>query len=133
MYPLKSYAIQSDASRTKFHLRVYCVASGALKVYLYTRILALFSSVPFALPETGDSNPPLAPHLTNTSLQTDLGEAGVRLLSELVGCQALSPGWDRKLTEEDVNDLVDQIGEILSETFKAALENPVHFQVISRL
>ncbi|KAF9651393.1 tubulin-tyrosine ligase [Thelephora ganbajun] len=112
----------------KFHLRVYCVASGALKVYLYTRILALFSSVPFALPKAGDSNPSLKPHLTNTSLQMDQGEACVRLLSELVGCQILSPGCDRKLTEEDVNDLINHIGKILSETFKAALENPVHFQ-----
>jgi len=108
---------------------VYCVASGALKVYHYTRILALFSSEPFALPDAGDSNPSLAPHLTNTSLQTDRGETGVRLLDELVGCQILSPGWNRKLTEGDVKDLVNQIGEVLSETFKAALENPVHFQV----
>ena len=53
----------------------------------------------------------------------------MRLLEELVGCQILSPDWDRKLTEEDVNDLTNQIGEILSETFKAALGNPVHFQV----
>lgn len=127
-----SYTIQPNASRKKFHLRVYCVASGALKVYLYTRILALFSSVPFALPETDDSNPSLTPHLTNTSLQTDRGEASVRLLDELVGCQILSPGWGRKLTEEDVNDLVEKIGEIISETFKAALETPVHFQVINR-
>jgi len=108
---------------------VYCVASGALKVYLYTRILALFSSVPFALPEAGDLAPSLTPHLTNTSLQTDRGEAGVRLLDELVGCQILSPGWDRTLTEGDVKNLIDQMGEVLSETFKAALENPVHFQV----
>ena len=132
MYLLIPHTIQSDASRTKFHLRVYCVASGALKVYLYTRILALFSSVPFALPETGDSNPSLGPHLTNTSLQTDWGETGVRLLDELVGCQILSSGCDRKLTEEDVSNLTNQAAEILSETFKAALENPVHFQVINR-
>lgn len=85
--------------------------------------------MPFSLPESGNPNPALAPHLTNTSLQTGKGEAGVRLLKELVGCQILSPDWDRKLTEEDVNDLTDQIGEILSETFKAALGNPVHFQV----
>ena len=96
-------------------------------------MLALFSSVPFDLLKTGDSNPSLTPHLTNTSLQADRGEAGVRLLDELVGCQILSPGCDRKLTEEDVNDLSDQIGKVLSETFKAALENPVHFQVIYRL
>lgn len=86
--------------------------------------------MPFVLPEVGDPNPSLTPHLTNTSLQTNRGEAGVRLLNELVGCRILSPGWDRKLTEEDVKDLIYQMGEILSETFKAALENPVHFQVI---
>lgn len=108
---------------------MYCVASGALKVHIYARVLALFSSEPFALPEAGDSNPSLTPHLTNTSLQTDRGDAGVRLLNELVGCQILSPGWDRKLTEEDVNDLINQAGKILSETFRAALENPIHFQV----
>ena len=130
MCPPISYAIRPDASRTKFHLRAYCVASGALKVYLYTRILALFSSEPFVLPEAGDSDPSLAPHLTNTSFQTDRGEAGVRLLNELVGCQILSPGLGRKFMEEDVKDLTNQMGEILSETFKAALENPVHFQVI---
>ena len=111
---------------------MYCVASGALKVHFYTRILALFSSAPFVLPKTGD-NPSLTPHLTNTSLQTDQGEAGVRLLSELVGCQILSPGWDRKLTGEDVNDLIAQIGQILSETFKAALDSPIHFQVSSSI
>ena len=33
------------------------------------------------------------------------------------------------MTEEDVKDIVNQTGEVLSETFKAALENPVHFQV----
>ena len=82
------------------------------------------------MPEAGDSNLSLKPHLTNTSLQTDRGEASVRLLNELVGCQILSPEWDRRLTEEDVKGLVNKMGEIISETFKAALENPVHFQVI---
>ncbi|EIW64763.1 tubulin-tyrosine ligase [Trametes versicolor FP-101664 SS1] len=79
----------------KFHLRVYCVASGAIKVYVYDRILALFSAVPYIPPskqehggEAGALD--LAPHLTNTSLQTERGEAGVRLLEELVGCHVLS-------------------------------------------
>ena len=31
--------------------------------------------------------------------------------------------------EEDVNDLTNQISKILSETFEAALGNPIHFQV----
>ncbi|KAI0079605.1 TTL-domain-containing protein [Panus rudis PR-1116 ss-1] len=78
----------------KFHLRAYCIASGALSLYLYTRILALFSAVPYTPPdadvlhEAGVAN--LAAHLTNTSLQSERGEAGVRLLNELIGCHVLS-------------------------------------------
>ncbi|KAH9946770.1 tubulin-tyrosine ligase [Amylocystis lapponica] len=78
----------------KFHLRVYCVASGALTVYMCTRILALFSAVSYTPPEKYPSvdavNEDLAAHLTNTSLQKERGEAGVRLLDELVGCRILS-------------------------------------------
>ncbi|KAI0374272.1 tubulin-tyrosine ligase [Pilatotrama ljubarskyi] len=79
----------------KFHLRVYCVASGAIKLYVYDRILALFSAVPYTPPSQQGRNDDtdeldLAAHLTNTSLQTDRGEAGVRLLDELVGCHVLS-------------------------------------------
>ncbi|KAI0724450.1 hypothetical protein C8T65DRAFT_691499 [Cerioporus squamosus] len=80
----------------KFHLRVYCVASGAIKVYMYDRILALFSAVPYNPPskQSGDGEAAgeldLAAHLTNTSLQQERGEEGVRLLEELVGCHILS-------------------------------------------
>ncbi|EJF66606.1 hypothetical protein DICSQDRAFT_123228 [Dichomitus squalens LYAD-421 SS1] len=88
---------RSDLRGHKFHLRVYCVASGAIKVYVYERILALFSAVPYVPPKSvdGEQGTPsidLAPHLTNTSLQTERGEAGVRLLDELVGCHILSGG-----------------------------------------
>ncbi|KAJ3718805.1 tubulin-tyrosine ligase family-domain-containing protein, partial [Lentinula raphanica] len=78
----------------KFHLRAYCVASGALTLYLYNRVLALFSSLPYTVPNASDSSTStqadLAPHLTNTSLQTHRGEQGVRLLNELIGCHILS-------------------------------------------
>ncbi|TFY55410.1 hypothetical protein EVJ58_g8267 [Rhodofomes roseus] len=86
-----------DLHGHKFHLRVYCVASGALTVYMYTRMLALFSAVPYTAPGSASEkstadyvNEDLAAHLTNTSLQTDRGEAGVRLLDELIGCHVLS-------------------------------------------
>ncbi|KZT06869.1 uncharacterized protein LAESUDRAFT_743194 [Laetiporus sulphureus 93-53] len=86
-----------DLRGHKFHLRVYCVASGAVTVYMYDRILALFSAVPYSNPSEGkDSstssfiNEYLAAHLTNTSLQTERGEAGVRLLDELIGSHILS-------------------------------------------
>ncbi|GBE78305.1 Probable tubulin--tyrosine ligase [Sparassis crispa] len=84
-----------DLHGHKFHLRVYCVASGALTVYMYTRILSLFSAVRYAAPTSAVNdedavNGDLAAHLTNTSLQGERGEAGVRLLDELVGCHILS-------------------------------------------
>ena len=117
----------------KFHLRVYCVASGALKLYVYTRALALFSSKPYSAPECSDdegTDIDLAPHLTNTSLQIHRGEETVRLLDELVGCQILSGNGDRtKLSTEHVKTIQSQVCDILADTFRAALETPVHFQV----
>lgn len=106
------------------------VASGALTVYLYTRILALFSAAPYVNPSEQGSDPDLVPHLTNTSLQTDRGEAGVRLLDNLIGSSILSANDSHgQLTEDHIKHIIQKISEILAETFKAALENPVHFQV----
>ncbi|KAF8078459.1 tubulin-tyrosine ligase [Lyophyllum atratum] len=118
----------------KFHLRAYCLASGALQVYLYDRILALFSAVPYAEPVGNEEEGlllDLTPHLTNTSLQTHKGEEGVRLLDELIGCQVLSHTGKSEstiFTAEDRAEIVRQMVDVLGETFKAALENPVHFQ-----
>ncbi|KAG6850836.1 hypothetical protein H0H93_008139 [Arthromyces matolae] len=114
----------------KFHLRAYCVASGSLQVYLYDRILSLFSSVPYISPVDA-STIDLTAHLTNTSLQTHKGEENVRLFNELVGCRIFSPNGEEtpeKLTQGDVTEVIRQMGEALGETFKAALANPVHFQ-----
>ena len=144
---------------------------------MYTRILALFSAVPYAEPGLSEKssaeyvNEDLAAHLTNTSLQTDRGEAGVRLLDELVGCHVLSshptttqpaPRSPRQpkpsqamgeilgaeelramhrashidsattyetLSTKDVEDIKSQVAGTLGETFKAALDMSVHFQV----
>lgn len=81
----------------------------------------------------------LAPHLTNTSLQTNPGEQGIFLLDELLGCHVLSGSGTSKndignvlqLTVHDIAAIKDQMANVLSETFKAALEMPVHFQVCS--
>lgn len=101
---------------------------------MYTRILALFSSKAYAPPqvstENEDADIDLAPHLTNTSLQTHRGEEGVRLLDELVGLHILSgSGKDTDLTVEHIQDIQAQMGEALAETFKAALAMPIHYQV----
>jgi tubulin--tyrosine ligase len=123
----------------QFHLRAYFVASGALKLFMYDRVLALFAAVPYVNPtkrEGGNDDEPgnidLTPHLTNSSLQFDRGDEGVRLLDELSGCHILS-GDDRGsrvlFTPEDIEDLKVQMGAVLAETFKAAVEMPVYFQV----
>lgn len=109
-------------------MRAYCVASGSLTLYLYDRILALFSSAPYRSPES-DRLQDLSAHLTNTSLQTHPSEYAVRLLDELVGCRILSGNSNAKLTSADVSFIVGQMVDILAETFKAALDTPVHFQV----
>ncbi|KAH8100635.1 tubulin-tyrosine ligase family-domain-containing protein [Cristinia sonorae] len=124
-----------DLNGHKFHLRAYCVASGALTVYLYERILALFSALPYSMPGHDDDEIHLAAHLTNTSLQTERGEAGVRLFDELVGCKILSftDGGQHGalvLSIIDVQDIKDQMSQILAETFKAALNMSVHFQTL---
>jgi hypothetical protein len=116
-------------------LRAYCVASGALQLYLYDRVLALFCSAPYSRP--GISADELYPtnlesHLTNTSLQTDRGEEAVRLLDELDGCHILDK--DRSgpvgvFTEDDKIIILQQMTQILRETFRAALATPIHFQV----
>ena len=95
-------------------------------------MLALFSSKPFALPvpvptpASGDTLAiDLAPHLTNSSLQTtDRGEESVRLLDELIGCHILPesrgapdlPGNnpDSTLTSDHLANIQDQIADALA-------------------
>ncbi|EKM83751.1 hypothetical protein AGABI1DRAFT_66676 [Agaricus bisporus var. burnettii JB137-S8] len=118
----------------KFHLRAYCVASGALQLYLYDRVLALFCSTPYSQPRSSaDELYPanLESHLTNTSLQIDGGEEGVRLLDELIGCHSFEEGRSDSIgifTKNDKAIILGQMTEILKETFRAALATPVHFQ-----
>ncbi|KIY72743.1 tubulin-tyrosine ligase [Cylindrobasidium torrendii FP15055 ss-10] len=117
----------------KFHLRAYCVASGSLKVYLYRRILALFSSTPYTQPQSSESGEiDLLPHLTNTSLQTEHGEENVRLLDELLGSQLFDVnGADiGAFNESHIDDILTQMTAILADAFEAGLQNPVHFQAL---
>jgi tubulin---tyrosine ligase len=118
----------------KFHLRAYCVAEGALNIYLFPKMLALFSSIPYSRPSlqegTDETTIDLRAHLTNSALQTALGEENVRLLTELIGSTILSGPERRKFTEEDVARLIDQVALVVGEVFKPALDSAVHFQVL---
>lgn len=99
-------------------------------------ILALFSSEPYCDPsEQADPNDNLSmrSHLTNTSLQQERGEEGVRLLTELTACRIMNSGLSGEqcdvLDENDVQTIVSQMVEITGETFRAAVQMPVHFLV----
>ncbi|KAG9314503.1 tubulin-tyrosine ligase family-domain-containing protein [Chiua virens] len=122
----------SDMRGRKFHLRTYVVASGALTVFMYERILALFSAEPYRAPSSDLEHIfSLAPHLTNTSLQTHRGEENVRLLDELIGCRILSGGEgssNHVLNAADIAVIKHQIANTLAEAFRAALNQPIHFQ-----
>jgi tubulin--tyrosine ligase len=117
---------------------VYCVASGALSVYMSCNILALFAPSAYTTPLRSDGveNSPdkptidLGPHLTNTCLQTDVPDPNqnVRLLSEMVGCPVYS-GSKRSFSGEDLENITKQVEGVLAETFQAAIASPVHFQV----
>jgi tubulin---tyrosine ligase len=111
---------------------------------MYPRVLALFSDASYSPPVIGEISEDgyqmpidLTPHLTNTSLQKSAREKGVLLLDELAGCRVLSlpqtlgndPSTMLQLTVNDIAVIKDQMANVLSETFKAALEMPVHFQV----
>ncbi|OJD40625.1 tubulin-tyrosine ligase [Diplodia corticola] len=124
----------------KFHIRTYVLAVGALRVYVYKPMLALFAATPYSAPwDKADSDedsgqPDLRAHLTNTCLQgSDQREGSVRAFwdlpdsldasntaahAELAG---LSGGWKE--------DVFSQICTVTGELFEAAARGMmIHFQ-----
>lgn len=128
---------QAPFDNRKFHIRTYVVAHGALKVYVYQHMLALFASEsyqpPWDMAEDGDSRSDgdaadallrklQNVHLTNTCVQnaTQVGQQArpspVHLLEDL----PLDPSVHGQIQT--------QINTTTSELFKAALAYPTHFQ-----
>ncbi|CAH7686996.1 tubulin-tyrosine ligase family-domain-containing protein [Phakopsora pachyrhizi] len=120
----------SSKSLRKHHLRVYVLAVGALKVYVFKDILSLFSSKPFNL-----KSKDLSIHITNTCLNNKL-----RSLTK-TGVDLTPTTMDD--TEDDAKDnglvylidqpssITDQIDRILRSTFLAATSQPINFQLNS--
>jgi len=109
----------------KFHIRTYVLAVGALKVYVYKEMLALFASSPYIppwSPSTSDTTADLSPHLTNTCLQPSIHDGTVQSFFSL-------PSSDLSSTMKD--DIFKQICETTGELFEAAAKGMmVHFQVL---
>ena len=115
----------SKYQNRKFHIRVYVVAVGALKVFVYRNMLALFAARSYQKPGSDGigSEVDLGSHLTNTCFQDEATkDTAVYLFNDLD---------DPSLTLKDKSKVFEQICEVMGETFEAAArEQMVHFQVI---
>ncbi|KAK9249556.1 tubulin-tyrosine ligase family-domain-containing protein [Lipomyces tetrasporus] len=110
---IRNPLLLESCGNRKFHIRTYVVASGALKVYVYRDMLALFALKPYSSP---DSDSDLEAHLTNTCLQGDLKDEG-----------SVRRFWCLEGFDKDA--VWDQICRITSETFAAAVSlGRLHFQ-----
>ena len=109
-------------SDRKFHIRTYVLALGALKVYCFRRMLALFAEVQYEPPIDSGAN--MRPHLTNTGLQEGGSTCNVRqfwdLPERLPGAKVASPDWKHQAYE--------QIKAMTGELFQAAVAQPTTFQ-----
>ena len=116
----------SSKSGRKFHIRNYVLAVGALKVYCYTEMLALFAAKPYRRPgDCGDSDTiELGGHLTNTCLQDELTrQDSVHRFWEMESDGTMAIDWKSQVFQ--------QICQITGEVFEAAArEQMVHFQTL---
>ncbi|KAG8525930.1 uncharacterized protein KY384_000692 [Bacidia gigantensis] len=115
-----------ELGRRKFHIRSYVLASGALKVYVYREMLALFASLPYKEPgEDGDMDERV--HLTNTCLQAGtLAEGSVHRYWDL-------PPSNSTLTipQDWHTQAFKQIQAATGTLFEAAArEQMIHFQTL---
>lgn len=105
----------------KFHIRTYVLCVGAIKVYVYRDMLALFAlnryQPPVTDPTTGKVY--LDGHLTNTCLQGDDKDDG-----------SVERFWELKgISYEAKTNIFDQICRVTGDVFKAATGNDrINFQ-----
>ncbi|KAL9004805.1 MAG: hypothetical protein Q9188_002396 [Gyalolechia gomerana] len=126
----------------KFHIRTYVLCVGALRVYVYKDMLALFSGLPFEAPgfqsapsrDDGNENYgekiDMRPHLTNTCLQTTSSPSSI---SDSSNPQAI-PFRDldaSTLTPSIKNSIQNQIFETTSDVLRAAAAQPTSFQPLT--
>ncbi|KAK5044826.1 hypothetical protein LTR84_010364 [Exophiala bonariae] len=109
----------------KFHIRTYVLAVGALKVYVYREMLALFAALPYQPPSKAEDIDllDLSQHLTNTCFQ-----------DESTKSSSVHAFWGLEFPEtmpETKERIFEQICEITGDVFEAAArEQMVHFQTL---
>lgn len=102
----------------KFHIRTYVLCVGNLTVYVYQRMLMLFSETSYEKPSNDTGKPiDIAGHLTNTCLQDDTDKTVVVEFGK------------SSLSESSKKKILNQINSITAEVFKSALEaDRINFQ-----
>lgn len=120
----------------KFHIRTYVLATGALKVFVYKPMLALFAARPYSPPwatdfeDAGQRDEALRAHLTNTCLQ-DSGdrEGSVALFWDLPDEIVAQPDAQVDAPTDWKSAIFNQIKNITAATFEAAARGmSIHFQ-----
>ena len=106
------------AAGRKFHIRTYVLAVGALQLYIYKPMLALFAAETYVPPGSGnDPNADLGKHLTNTCFQTGEREGSVEAF------------WSLPSSSLDKEDIFAQISKTTASVFEAAARSMgIHFQ-----
>lgn len=97
----------------KFHIRTYVVVSGAIKVYVFREMLALFALSSYKKPVSSedDQEIPLHGHLTNTCLQGEEKDAdSVNLFWNLKG-----------VSTDSKTKIYNELCKVTCELFKAAV------------
>ncbi|PIA97163.1 putative tubulin--tyrosine ligase [Cercospora beticola] len=121
--PLLMPATHPSGGR-KFHVRTYVLAVGALQIYVYKPMLALFAGETYRAPSASSSpNEDLSSHLTNTCLQDGTREGSVHPF------WSLPDAIEGTLDNNWKNDVYKQICSVTSEVFEAAARSmTIHFQ-----
>lgn len=113
-------------SKRKFHIRTYVLAVGAIKVYVYRNMLALFAGSEYEAPWEA-SNDDLSGCLTNTCLKTGDREGSVQLFWELPETEMLS--GDARTPTSALEGIWNTICRITGDLFlAAAVGQRIHFQ-----
>ncbi|RMZ71506.1 tubulin-tyrosine ligase [Pyrenophora seminiperda CCB06] len=142
--PQADTATTTPTSLRKFHIRTYVLATGALKVFVYRPMLALFAAKPYlppwhaALQENRDEA--MRAHLTNTCLQ-DTGdrEGSVGLFWDLpdelptqpYSSSSSSPATTTTSGTDWKSAVFQEIQDVTAATFEAAARGmSIHFQAL---
>lgn len=126
----------SPSQLRKFHIRTYVLATGALKVFVYKPMLALFAARPYSPPWETDfasedaREDAMRAHLTNTCIQASGDREGsVGLFWNLPDSITSQPDTTTAPNTDWKSHIFAQIQSITAATFEAAARGmSIHFQ-----